>query len=336
MQALRKVASGPGNMALVEVAEPQPGPTDVVMRVWAAGICGSDLLIEDDRHFYRAPVTIGHEFSGIVERTGSGVTKVKPGDRITGDIETSTGWLGVTRDGSAAPFMTIPEAQVHAYPEDVPLDHIALTEPVVAIVHALQERTRVRPGDFLVVVGPGPMGLLGVQYGKLCGARAVALVGLRADTARLALGARLGADYVLHSEDHPERSVLELTGGRGADVILECSGSGTGLQHALDSARRSPEGRGGRGQIAVISLWGEPITIDADALSLHQLSLQGSWSWNGAETWERAIDLVTRGVLDLDPLITGHYPLEGWHDAFASLREKRDVKALIHPNGQDW
>ena len=336
MQALRKVDRGRGHVSVQDVQEPTLERDEVLMRVWAAGICGSDLLIQDDKHFYEAPVTLGHEFSGVVEAVGPDVHEVRVGQKIVADIETRTGWLGVTRDGAFAPHMSVPEAQVHVCPDHVSLDHACFAEPVVAILHAMQERNTVNAADTVVVVGPGPMGLLGVQFAKLRGASQVILIGLRDDEQRLAIGRDVGADVVLYSEEHPEATVMDLTDGRGADFVLECSASGTGVQHAIDCARRSPEGRGGRGVVSFISLWGEPITIQPDAISLGQLSIQGAWSWNGPETWRRAVDLISRGVFDLDALITNRYDLTQWEDAFESLRSRRDVKAFFQPNGTDW
>ena len=93
------------------------------MKVWAAGVCGIDLLIEDDEHFYTASVTLGHEFSGVACKIGENVKKIEVGDHIVGDIETSSGWLGVTRDGAYAPYMSIPEKACYKLPEDFNLDH---------------------------------------------------------------------------------------------------------------------------------------------------------------------------------------------------------------------
>lgn len=336
MKALRKLKNGVGNVALDDVPIPEPADDEVLMKVWAAGVCGSDLLIQEDRHFYKAPVTLGHEFSGIVEAVGKNVTGIRVGDKIAADIETRSGWLGVTRDGSFASHMTVPEAQVYVFDQSVSLDHACITEPVVATLHGMQERNNVKAGDFVVVVGPGPMGLLGVQFAKLRGARAVALIGLKKDAARLAIGKRVGADYILHSEEKPEDAIRDLTAGRGADFVLECSASEKGLQHAIDCARKSPEGQGGNGSISVISLFGKPVTLNLDPVSLGQLNLVGAWSWNGRETWERAVDLISRKVFDLDALITAHYSLDEWQTAFEMLRSGKDVKAFIHPNGRDW
>ncbi len=337
MRALRKTKHGPGNLVIEDVPFPEIKDDEVLMKVWAAGVCGSDLLIEEDNHFYEAPVTIGHEYSGIVEDVGKNVKKVSAGNVIVSDIETKDGWLGVTRDGAYAAYIAIPEDEVYVYPEYVPLDHACFTEPVVATLHSMQERNNVKAGDHVVVVGPGPMGLLGVEFAKLRGAASVILIGLKEkDEKRLEIGKQVGADLVLYSEDGPEEAVLDLTRGRGADFVLECSASEKGVRHAIDCARRSPEGRGGNGVISFISLWGKPLTVNLDAVSLYQLNIAGSWSWNGAETWERAVRLITAGVFDLDSLITGRYSLEEWDKAFKNIRACKDVKAFIHPNGTNW
>jgi threonine dehydrogenase-like Zn-dependent dehydrogenase len=294
-------------------------------------------MIERDRHFYEAPVTLGHEFSGIVEAVGPKVANLKIGDRISADIETRTGWLGVTRNGAFASHMSVPEAQVYKYSDHISLDDICFTEPVVATVHSMEERHTVKPGDFVTVVGPGPMGLLGLQFAKLKGAGAVAVIGMKGvDEQRLEIAEALGADHLLYSESEPEAEILRLTNGRGADFVLEASGSARGFQHGIDCARRSPEGRGGNGRVAVISLWGEPIVLQPDAISLYQLDIKGAWSWNGAQTWERAVQLIESGVFKFEPLLTGRYSLEEWQEAFGSLRRRADCKAFLYPNGRDW
>ena len=336
MRALRKRSPGFGDVGIEEVDFPEIGEDEVLMKVWAGGVCGSDLLIRDNKHFFEAPVTLGHEFSGIAEKVGRNVKSVREGDIIVGDIETSTGWLGVSRDGAYASHMAIPEAQVFVLNSSVSLDHACFTEPVVATIHGMQERNEVRAGDFVVVVGPGPMGLLGIQFAKLRGARAVAVIGLKKDKKRLEIAKKSGADYVLYSDENPEQAILELTDGVGADFVLEASASAEGVQHAIDCARRSPEGPGGNGRITFISLWGEPIKVNMDAISLYQLQIAGAWSWNGQETWERAIDLISRRVLDLDLLLTNRYGLDQWDTAFEELGKGNDVKAFIHPNGTDW
>lgn len=332
--ALRKSAQGKGNVELCEVPVPEIGPNDVLMKVYAVGVCGSDILIQEDRHFYRAPVTLGHEFSGVAYAIGKDVTTINENDKLIADIECGKGeWLGVTVDGAYAPFMRVPEHVIYRVPDHVSLDHACLAEPIAATHHLIQERAQVKVGDDLVVIGPGPMGILAVQYAKLCGARHVFLIGLKSDDKRLQIGREVGADHTLYSEDEPDKAVMEITNGKGAEFVLECSASEKGVQHAIRCARKAHEGPGGKGVIVFISLWGRKITINLDEVSLGQLDIRGSWSWNGRETWEHAVDLLDRGPFNLDAMVTGHYDLEDWEKAFENLRTKRDLKALIHPNG---
>ena len=335
MKALRKTAQGEGHVELVKVPVPEIGPNDVLMKVHAAGVCGSDILIQEDRHFYEAPVTLGHEFSGVAHEVGKAVRSIKPNDKIIADIECGGGqWLGVTIDGAYAPYMRVPEHVLYKMPDHVSLDHACLAEPIVATHHLIQERAQVKVGDDVVGVGPGPMGILAVQYAKLCGARRVFLIGLRSDEKRLNIGKNVGADYTLYSEDGPEKAVMEITGGKGAEFVVECSASEKGVRHAIDCARKAYEGPGGKGVIVFISLWGRNISINLDEISLGQIDIRGSWSWNGRETWEHAVDLLDRGVFNLDAMITGHYDLDQWEEAFENLRSKNDVKAFIHPHGK--
>ncbi len=341
MKALRKLKAGKGHLGLEEVPVPKIEPNEVLMKVWAAGVCGSDLLIEDDKHFYEAPVTLAHEFSGIAHEVGSEVKNIKEGDHIVGDIETPTGWLGVTRDGAYAPYMSMPENVCYKVPEDFSMDHAAMTELVTASTHNMQERTAVSAGDFVVIVGPGPMGLMGLQFARIRGASKIAVIGLQKDKKRLDVAKQLGADYIFYSDEQPEKNIMDLTKGKGADFVLECAGAKVGdnilgLQHAIDCARRDYEGPGGKGEIACISLWNEPISLKFDQVCLGQINIHGSWSWNGAETWKRAVSLITSNVFNLDPMITGRYELEEWDTAFKNLREGTDIKALIYPNGKDW
>ncbi len=337
MKALRKTAEGVGHVELCEVPVPEIGPNDVLMKVYAAGICGSDLLIQEDKHFYRAPVTQGHEFSGIAYKVGKNVTRVKEGDKFVADIECGAGeWLGVTIDGAFAPYMRVPEHVIYRVSDHIPLNYASMTELVVATHHLIQERAQVKVGDDVVIVGPGPMGIMAVQYAKICGARRVILIGLKSDEKRLQIGQQVGADYILCSEDGPEEAVMEITNGKGAEFVLECSASEKGVQHAIDCARKAYEGPGGKGVVVFISLWGREITVNLDQVSLGQLDIRGSWSWNGRETWEHAVDLLERGLFKFAPVITGHYELEEWETVFANLRSKKDLKALFHPNGQGW
>jgi len=335
MLAVRKLANGIGNVELVEVPIPEIGDDDILMKVWAAGVCGSDLNIRADTHFYRAPVTLGHEYSGVAVAVGKNVHNVKVGDKMVADIEAPGGWLGVESDGGFAPYMRVHKSVALVCPPDMDLDAAALTEPVVATVHCLEERNRIRTGDFVVVIGPGPMGILAVQFAKLAGAGKVVLVGRRQDTRRLEVGRQVGADEVLIYEDNALEKIMEMSHG-GADFVADCAGTQEGTQLAIDVARPKKEGRGGAGKIAAIAMWGKPITLNLDKVAMGQLDICGGWSWNGHETWRKAIDLLHRGCFDVNHIITSRYTMEEWETAFENLKNGYDVKALIYPNKDNW
>jgi L-iditol 2-dehydrogenase len=248
------------------------------MKVWAAGVCGSDLNVQNDTHFYTPPVTIGHEYSGIVVEVGIEIKNVKVGDKIVSDIEAPGGWLGIDLDGSYANYMLIPECVVHVCPPDMHLDAAALVEPVTGgMLHCLQERNNIRANDFVVVIGPGPIGILAEQFAKIRGARSVALVGLRSDLKRLEVGRKVGADYPFVYEDNPLEEILDLSKG-GADFVADCADSQEGTQLAIDVARYAKTAAGGKGRIALIAMWGQPIALNFDKVSMGQLDFIGRWS----------------------------------------------------------
>jgi threonine dehydrogenase-like Zn-dependent dehydrogenase len=332
MQAVRKLKKGFGNVELVEVPKPEIGPTDILMEVWAAGVCKSDINILEDKHFYDAPVTLGHEYSGVAVEVGSEVKSVKTGDKLVADIEAPEGWIGVQIDGSYANYMRVPESVSFVCPADMSLDSAALVEPVVATIHCLQERSTILAGDFVAVIGPGPMGILSVQFAKMRGAKKVALIGRKSDHKRLEIGKTVGADYTLVFEDNAKEQLFELTSGIGADFVADCAGTQSGTQLAIDIVRACHEGRGGKGRIAAIAMWGKPITLDMDRVSMGQIDISGGWSWNGRETWEKAIDMLYRGCFDVQSMITSRYRLDEWETAFDNLNKGYDVKALIMPN----
>ena len=335
MLSIKKTKEGVGNIELVETPIPDIGPRDVLMKVWGAGVCGSDLHIQKDKHFYKAPVTLGHEYSGVVADIGKEVTSVKVGDRIVSDIEVTGGWLGVTVDGGFAEYMRIPENVVYKLPDNVSLDAGIMAEPTVGIVHCLQERIEICAGDFVVIVGPGPMGLLSAQFAKLKGARAVAMVGMKGDEFRMEIAKKLGVDHICYMENNALEEIMELSRG-GADFVANCAGRQESLQFAIDVAKPANEGSGGKGKIAMIAIFGQPVAINLDKVAMGQLDISGGWSCNGSETWERAIDLLGTGKFHPDETITHRYALEDWEQAFADVRARKTGKAVLMPNGLDW
>ncbi|MCL1896906.1 MAG: alcohol dehydrogenase catalytic domain-containing protein [Clostridiales bacterium] len=333
MKAVRKTISGVGNIELADMPVPAPGPKDVLVKVWGAGVCAGDLMIQAGTRTCKPPVTLGHEFSGVVEDTGKEVAAVRAGDRVVADNKVQGGWLGASVDGAFAEYIMVPESAVFKLPDSVSLDAGVLVEPIAGITHCLQERMDLDAGDFVVVVGSGPMGLLASQFAKIRGARAVAVVGLKDDGFRMGIAEKTGANHVLYLEDDALGQIVELSRG-GADFVVDCAGSESALQFAVDAARPAKEGRGGRGKIALIANYENPVTISFDKASMGQLDFRGGWGCNGRETWQRAIDLLEAGRFNTSALLTHRYALEDWGRAYADVRANRTVKAILQPNGE--
>jgi L-iditol 2-dehydrogenase len=204
--------------------------------------------------------------------------------------------------------------------------------------HAAMYRTRINPADFVVITGPGPIGLTMLQIVKLFSPRAVMVTGLKDDTVRLEKAKELGADYVYYSEDDPVQEVLRLTDGVGADVVIDCSGGEAAITQATRMVKNG-------GWITIIGLWGHDITVNLDRVPYNNLTVRGSWGWAGMEyadqavrmaagwhSWERALQIMAMGKIKLEPIITSHIPLESWREAFERLERKQEIKVMMYPN----
>lgn len=339
MRAVQKWGEGRDAMGLVDVPEPAVGPHDLLIEVGAVGICGSDLHIWNDRKEHRRPVTLGHEFAGAIIGKGGAVdARWQLGDRICGDLETLDGRVGTHVNGAYAERVAIPERLAHRLPDNLSFEEGALIEQVTCMSHSLMARTRIHPADFVVITGPGPIGLTMLQLVKLYSPRAVVVTGLKSDERRLAKARELGADVTLYSEDDPVEAVLEMTDGAGADVALDCSGG----ERAITQATRMVKNGG---WITIIGLWGHNINVNLDRIPYNNLTVRGGWGWDGMEyadqavrmaagwhSWERALCIMAMGKVKLAPIITGRIRLEEWRAAFERLERKEEIKVMIYPN----
>jgi L-iditol 2-dehydrogenase len=339
MRAVQKWGDGRDGMGLRDVAEPDVGPNDLLIEVAAVGICGSDLHIWRDEKEHRRPVTLGHEFSGVVIDKGQDVGDGwQIGDRICGDLETLEGRIGTHVNGAYAERLALPERLAHRLPDNLSFEEGALIEQVTCMSHAAMYRTRLHPADFVVIAGPGPIGLTMLQIARLFSPRFVMVTGLRDDALRLEKARELGADDVHYTEEDPVQKVLQLTAGAGADVVLDCSGGEGALTQATRMVRNG-------GWITVIGLWGFSQQVNLDMVPYRNLTVRGSWGWAGMEyadqavrmatgwhSWERALQIMAMGKIQLEPIITSRIPLEGWREAFERLEAKQEIKVMIYPN----
>ena len=206
--------------------------------------------------------------------------------------------------------------------------------------HAAMARSRIQPADFVVITGPGPIGLTLLQIVRLFSPRMVMVTGLSSDTRRLEKAVELGADYVYYSEDDPVEEVLRLTDGMGADVVFDCSGGEAAITQATRMVKNG-------GWITVIGLWGHDFKVNLDRVPYHNLTVRGSWGWDGMEyadqavrmaagwhSWERVLRIMAMGKIRLEPIITRHITMEEWREAFEALEAKREIKVMMYPNEQ--
>jgi L-iditol 2-dehydrogenase len=288
---------------------------------------------------WRRPVTLGHEFSGVVIDKGAQVGATwQVGDRLCGDLETLEGRVGTHVNGAYAPRLALPKRLAHRLPENLSFDEGALIEQVTCMSHALMARTRIHPADFVVITGPGPIGLTLLQLVQLYSPRTVVVTGLESDALRLQKARELGADVTLYSEQDPVSEVLRLSGGQGADVVLDCSGGEAAITQATRMVKNG-------GWITVIGLWGRDLCVNLDKVSYNNLTLRGSWGWAGMEvadqavrmaagwhSWERALQIMAMDKIRLEPIITRRIRMAEWRDAFAALEAKQEIKVMMYPN----
>jgi L-iditol 2-dehydrogenase len=340
---LMKMAPGPGNVALGELPEPVPGPGEVVINVKAAGICGSDLHIRSGNMKYTLsyPVVMGHEYAGVVSALGEGVTDLPLGERVTSETLFSTCGvclacragaynqcakklvIGYYYHGCFASQIKIPRRLVHRLPDNVSFHEGAIVEPMACCVHAVTEMTSIKPGDVVVVAGPGSIGLVCAQLAKASGAYVIC-TGTRSDSYRLAMARQLGADQTINIEDESlADAVNRLTDGRGADAYVECSGHPAAARTGLTVTRRG-------GQYTQVGIFENEFTLDFAQIIYRELTVQGSVG-SRRPSWLTALNLLASGQVKVAPLASSVYPLAQWEEAFRIAEDKSALKVLLVP-----
>ena len=329
MLGVAKLAPGPGNVALAERPEPSARPGRVVLEVTATGICGTDLHIVDDEFPSRPPVTLGHEISGVVASLGEGVDEAWHGARVVSETYFSTcgtcAWcragrrnlcperrsLGSAVDGGFAPRVEVPLENLHRIPDWLDGMAAVLMEPLACCCQSLPEGV-VGDGDEVLVVGPGPVGLLAAQVATAAGGR-VHMRGVPRDAARLSLAASLGLATSTTEGEPPGEF----------DVVVECSGHASGMTFALESARRGA-------RYVQIGLAGKPVSLPFDFVCFKELTVT-SGNASTSVSWRRALALVDSRAVALEPLVSSAVPLERWEEAFAETRAGSGVKHVLVP-----
>jgi len=341
MRALAKERPGPG-VELVQRPIPAPGPGEVLLRMEAASICGTDIhLFHWDpwaAEILKPPIILGHELAGRVAALGSGVSRVREGD-LVGVESHIVDWtcaqcragqmhlcrnlrvFGAHVDGGFAEYVVVPEANAI---ESNGLDPavVALQEPMGNAVHA----AFVEPieGRSVAVTGCGPIGLLSVAIAKASGATWV--VATDVEPYRLEIARQMGADLALDARepDTVER-VEAATNGDGVDVVLEMSGSRPALEQALEFVTRG-------GRISLLGIFASPVEVHLSDLVIQKgLRLYGVYGRKIYETWERTQELLRSGAVDPAPLITHRFDLADWEEAFRLVASRHAGKVVLLP-----
>ncbi|MFA6470728.1 MAG: alcohol dehydrogenase catalytic domain-containing protein [Candidatus Latescibacterota bacterium] len=314
-----------------------PGVGEVLLRVRATGLCSTDVHIIQGRvRFRNPPFVLGHEVSGEVVETGARVSRVKPGDRVTMDsvvgcgkcplcLRGSTQYcpdgyeIGMTVDGGMQEFLFVPERNVIPIPVSISHEESAILD--TEVLGALRKPGIAR-GESLLVLGPGPGGLVAVQIGRILGAGKVILTGTRPE--RLLLGKRLGADITLDSSQPGlKEAILDETGGHGPDMVFDAAGSAESLSTALDLV--VPQGK-----VVLYGVHGSPVpSVDIDRMILKDLVVYGALS--DRLGWEDMIGWIASGKLNLRDIITHRFPLEQAQEAYETVRDRRGgaIKAVF-------
>jgi threonine dehydrogenase-like Zn-dependent dehydrogenase len=329
---------GPREHGLTDLADPVPGPGELLVAPAAVGICGSDLELRDGRRpadYVRYPVVPGHEWSGYVLSCGLGVTGFEAGTPVVVEGVRACGRCarcaegrnnlcaaeyaetGFTEPGALAERLAVPAGLAHRLDPGRPIAAAALIEPAACVATGLLEVGIPRAGSRVAVVGDGPLGLLAVALLALTSPRELLLVGSRAH--RTGYATRLGATGTLHRGDVADAG--------GFDTVVECTNSAAGAVAALGLARRA-----GTVVLLGISGAGAP-AVDPDVISLGHLRVQGVFAASRA-AWQWLVELYDAGLFDPSPLVTHRFPLERVDEAFGVLadRDAGAIKVVVEPN----
>lgn len=327
-----------------------PGPEEVQIKVSKAGICGTDLhewwagpifMPVDTPHPLTgkiAPLTAGHEFSGVIAAVWSQINTFKVGDRVTSDSATwcgecnncMKGWhslcqkcafLGLSRDGCYAEYVNVPVASVFKLPENVSFEWGAMVEPFACALHVLY-RSRIMLGESIVIIGTGPIGLMCAHLAKIAGASKIFVIARTESKKRVAR--KLGAIVLDPATDDIVEIIKDQTGGQGADIALEVVGAEETIDLSLKVVRT-------RGRVVLVGFPEEKPLVDWNTILYNELEVIGILN-NGGEI-PQVIELMANGTLDAEPFITGRIGLsEIIEKGYEELKyNKGHIKIMVDP-----
>jgi L-iditol 2-dehydrogenase len=327
-----------GSVEIREIDKPTIGDEDVLLEVANVGVCGSDLHQWTNDHSWPVnyPVVLGHEFGGVIVETGKQVSGWKEGDRVVSEtaavidlnnpmtkrglynLDPTRKGFGYGVNGAMTRFVRVPARCLHKVPDSLPFEQACLTEPCCVAFSAVVENTRLKPGDRVLVLGPGTIGILCAAMARLCGAE-VAIVGLESDRHRLEIAKQYGCEAIIGDAT----AWANERDGLGADCVIDAAGASITLKIALQLVRPN-------GKITKVGWGPQPLGFSLDPLVQKNITLQGSFSHNWP-MWERVLTLLSTGQLDVKPIIGGVWPISEWHTAFEKMHRGEVIKSVLKP-----
>jgi alcohol dehydrogenase/L-iditol 2-dehydrogenase len=327
-----------GSVEIQEISVPSIGEDDILLEVANVGVCGSDLHQWTADHSWPVnyPVVLGHEFGGHIVQLGSRVSGWKVGDRVVSEtaavidvnnpmsrrglynLDPTRKGFGYGVNGAMTRYVRVPARCLHHVPGQLVFEHACLTEPCCVAFNAVVNNSHLTPGDRVIVLGPGTIGILCAAVARLCGAE-VGIVGLPADKGRLEIAKQYGCETIVGDASGWARE----RDGLGADCIIDAAGVSATLKIAMDLVRPN-------GHITKVGWGPQPLGFSIDPLVQKNVTLQGSFSHNWP-IWERVIALLATGQLDVSPIIGGVWPITEWETAFQKMHHGDVVKSILKP-----
>lgn len=342
MKAVVKTEPKPGFVETKKIPIPEIKPHEVLVKVHATGMCGTDILLADwkytGRRSVHPPIVLGHEGSGEIVEVGSHVQHLKVGDRVgmeailgcghciqcrKGRANLCPNWdhLGIDFDGTFAEYIAFPAYGTHKIPDSISYEEAAFLEPISIVVHAM-ESNPITAGDTVAIVGPGPLGLFSIQAAKASGAGKVIVIGTPSDKKRLEIAKQYGADVVLDNGDTDAyKSVKELTNGIGANVVFEAGGTGRSIEQAILVAS-------GEGKVFLMGFGKESKINPLVNIVRQNLMIKGVVA-SLPHHYEIATTWLENKVIDIGPMVTHELKFEEIDKGIELMKSKEAGKVLF-------
>ncbi|EIW19034.1 L-iditol 2-dehydrogenase [Pelosinus fermentans] len=339
MRALVKTELGHGNLVIVDKEEPKAGKDQVKILVKYAGICGSDLHTYEGKYKVKVPVTLGHEFAGEVVEVGENVTDIHVGERVTSETTfyicgeckycksknynlcKDRKGLGTQQDGAFTKYIIANKNSIHKLPENVDYLSASITEALACAHHAVA-KSSIKKNDVVVVLGPGPIGLLVAQIAKTFDTKVI-ITGLAKDKSRLDKAKELGIDVSVDIQNQDVKQIVdELSDGYGADIVFECTGAPPSVNLGLDILTK-------QGEYVQVGIFPTAeILTDFEKIIQKEIKITGCRSQKPSD-WEPSLQLMNQNLVNAKALVSHQFNITEWDKAYETIKKGDAIKVVL-------